>query len=141
MSFFYSRAEYLRPWKLATFAFGVALMIAGARWTPAPDWDVPISVIMPALTYLTAPCAVRTLADRRWRHLPLALFFTWFSVDGCYAVYWYFRDAFVLETMRSANAPISLILYGLCGIFWLYRGSLRELQADVRRALTRGRGR
>ena len=139
MSYFYSRAEYLRPWKLATLAFGVALMIAGALWTPAPDWDVPISVIMPVVTYLTAPCGVRTLVDRRWRHLPLALFLTWLSVDGCYAIYWHFRDPFVLETMRSANAPISLILYGLCGMFWLYRGSLRALLADVRRAVARDR--
>jgi len=140
-TFFYPLSEYLRPWKLATFTLGVALMIAGAIYTPAPDWDVPISVIMPVITYLTAPCAVRTLIDHRWRHLLLALFFTWFSVDGCYALYWHYRDPFVLETMRSANAPISLILYGLCGMFWLYRGSLRELVADVRSAVARHRAR
>ena len=140
-TFFYAPREYLRPWKLATFAFGVALMIAGAIYTPAPDWDVPISVIMPVITYLTAPCGVRVLVERRWRHLPLALFFTWFSVDGAYAIYWHYRDPFVLETMRSANAPISLILYGLCGMFWLYRGSLRDLRGDVKNALARRRAR
>jgi len=138
-AFFYPRHEYLRPWKLATFISGVALMIAGAIFTPAPDWDVSISVIMPTLTYLTAPCGVRTLADRRWRHLPLALLFTWFSVDGSYAIYWHYRDPSVLETMRAANAPISLILYGLCGMSWLYRGSLRELMADLRHAIARDR--
>jgi len=139
VNFFYTPAEYLRPWKLATFAFGVALMILGAIYTPAPDWDIPISVIMPVITYLTAPCAVRTLVDRRWRHLPLALFFAWFAVDGSYALYWHFRDPFVLETMRSANAPISAILYALCGVFWLYRGSLRELLTETRRAFERRR--
>jgi hypothetical protein len=92
---------------------------------------------MPAFTYMTAPCSVRTVVDRRWRHLPLALFLTWFSVDGSYAIYWHFRDPFVLATMRSANAPISLILFCLCGMFWLYRGSLRELYADVRAAVSR----
>ena len=137
MSYFYAPAEYLRPWKFATFAFGVALMITGAIFTPAPDWDVPISLIMPTITYLTSPCSVRALIDRRWRHLPLALFFTWLSVDGAYAIYWHFRDPFVLETMRSANAPISLILYGLCGMFWLYRGSLRDLLRDIRSAVAR----
>ena len=137
MTFFYSLREYLRPWKLATFACGVALMIVGAIYTPQPDWDIPISLIMPAITYLTAPCSVRTFVDRRWQHLPLALFFTWFSVDGSYAIYWYFRDPFVLDTMRSANAPISLVLYCLCGMLWLYRGSLRELNADVRSAIRR----
>jgi hypothetical protein len=137
MSYFYPMTEYLRPWKLSTFSFGVALMILGAIYTPQPDWDIPISLIMPAITYLTAPCSVRRLVDRRWRHLPLALFFTWFAVDGSYAIYWYFRDPFVLATMRSANAPISLVLYCLCGVFWLYRGSLRELFADVRSAIRR----
>ena len=139
MSFFYAPSEYLRPWKLATFAFGVALMIAGAIYTPLPDWDIPISLIMPAISYLTAPCSVRTFVDRRWRHLPLALFFTWVAVDGSYAIYWHFRDPSVLANMRSANAPISLVLYCLCGVFWLYRGSLPELYSDLRAAITRGR--
>lgn len=137
MSFFYPTSEYLRPWKLATFAFGLALMIVGAIYTPQPDWDIPISIIMPGITYLTAPCSARVLVERRWRHLPLALFFTWFSVDGSYAIYWHFRDPYVLEMMRSANAPISLVLYCLCGMFWFYRGSLRELYTDVRSAIRR----
>jgi hypothetical protein len=137
VSFFDPPSEYLRPWKLATFAFGVALMIAGAIYTPQPDWDIPISIIMPGITYVTAPCSVRAVATLTWRHLPLALFFTWFSVDGSYAIYWHFRDPAALEHMRSANAPISLLLYCLCGLVWLYRGSLRSLVIDVRRALSR----
>jgi hypothetical protein len=135
--FFYPPSEYLRPWKLATFTSGVALMIAGSIYTPAPDWDIPISLIMPGITYLTAPCSVRAFVERRWRHLPLALLLIWLSVDGSYAIYWHFKDPWVLETMRSANAPISLVLYGLCGFIWLYRGSLRELYADVRHAVRR----
>lgn len=137
MSFFYPMAEYLRPWKLATFVFGVALMITGAIYRIAPDWDVPISLIMPGITYLTAPCGVSVFVRRQWKLAPAALFFAWFSVDGIYAIYWYFQDPWVLETMRSANAPISLMLYGLCGFFWLYRGSLKALQSDVRNAVRR----
>ena len=38
--------EYLRPWKLATLAFGIALLIAGSFYYEAPDWDIPISLIM-----------------------------------------------------------------------------------------------
>ena len=30
--------EYLRPWKLATLAFGIALLIAGSFYYEAPDW-------------------------------------------------------------------------------------------------------
>ena len=137
VNYLYPLSEYLRPWKLSTFAFGVALMIAGATYTPQPDWDIPISIIMPLITYVTAPCGVSVLVNRRWAYLPVALFFAWFSVDGSYAMYWHFRDPVVLDHMRSANAPISALLYGLCGVFWLYRGSLRELAADVRRAVSR----
>jgi hypothetical protein len=137
MSYFYPVSEYLRPWKLATFAFGVALMIVGAIYTPAPDWDVPISLIMPGITYLTAPCSVSVVVRRQWRLIPVALFFTWFSVDGVYAIYWYLEDPWVLETMRSANAPISLMLYGLCGFIWLYRGSLKDLYSEIRSAVRR----
>ena len=37
-----------------------------------------------------------------------------------------------LELMREVNFPASLSLYGLCGVLWLYRGSLRELWHDAR---------
>jgi hypothetical protein len=127
--------EYLRPWKLVTLAIGLALLVLGAIYDQALDWDIPISIIMAALTYLTAPWSMRALLDRRWRQWPLMLFTVWFSVDGCYWLYWHFKNPVALEMMRSANFPASLSLYGLCGVIWLYRGSLRELLADLRNAL------
>lgn len=133
MSFFYAPIEYLRPWKLASLSTGVTLLIAGSIYTPAPDWDIPISLIMATSTYLTAPCSLRILLERDWRHAPLALVSTWFSVDGCYTLYWHFKDSVVLDSMRSANAPASLALYGICGVIWLYRGTLKELIDDIRR--------
>lgn len=139
MRFLYAPREYLRPWKLASLAAGIALLLLGAFLTPAMDWDVPISFIMAGCTYLTAPCSLRALLERHWRHLPLALLSTWFSVDGCYALYWHFKDPAALEAMRSANAPASLALYGLCGMIWLYRGSLRELMGEIRAVVGRGR--
>ncbi|GHT85015.1 hypothetical protein AGMMS49543_15680 [Betaproteobacteria bacterium] len=135
LKFFYSPTEYLRPWKLASLACGIALLILGSIYTPAPDWDIPISFIMAGLTYWTAPCSLRTLLERKWRLLPLAAFFTWLSVDGCYAFYWYFKDPEALHAMRSANAPASLALYGICGVIWLYRGSLKGLARELRNAL------
>ena len=93
---------------------------------PAPDWDIPISFIMAGLTYLTAPWSLRVLIERRWRQLPLALLFIWFTVDGCYWLYWRIRDPVALELMRDANFFASLALYGICGVLWLYRGSLRK---------------
>ena len=124
-------AEYLRPWKLFTLAAGIFLLVIGALLGIAPDWDIPISFIMALLAYLTAPWSLRVLLERRWRLLPWALLATWFTVDGCYALYWHYRAPQVLELMRAYNFPASLALYGLCGVLWLYRGSLREFAADA----------
>ena len=78
-------AEYLRPWKLITFAAGVTLLIAGSYFYDAPDWDIPISLIMAGLAYLTAPVSMRIILERKWKQFPLMLFYTWFTVDGSYA--------------------------------------------------------
>lgn len=123
-------AEYLRPWKLATFAIGLGLLLLGARFAPAPDWDIPVSLLMAACTYLAAPWSLRMLLERRWRSWPLVVLCTWFSVDGCYAIYWHFAAPDVLDRMRDANWPVSLPLYGICGALWLHRGPLRDLASD-----------
>ncbi|MFT3898086.1 MAG: hypothetical protein QM719_10410 [Thermomonas sp.] len=127
MNFLYPPSEYLRPWKLLTLAIGIGLLVAGSIHTPAPDWDIPVSLLMAGCTYFTAPCSLRVLLDRKWRQLPLAILSAWLSVDGGYALYWHFRDPAALALMRSANAPASLALYVACGGIWLYRGTLREL--------------
>jgi hypothetical protein len=126
--------EYLRPWKLITLAIGIALLIAGAFYYQAPDWDIPISFIMAILAYLTAPWSLRVLLERRWQHLPGALFATWFTVDGCYWLYWHYMNPAALEAMREANFFASLALYGVCGVVWLYRGSLRGLFKTIKRS-------
>ena len=125
--------EYLRPWKLATLAFGVALLIAGSFYYQAPDWDIPISLIMALLAYLTAPWSLHVLVERQWRMWPAMLFATWFTVDGCYWIYWHFKNPVALELMREANFPASLSLYAICGLLWYYRGSLREALAQMRK--------
>jgi hypothetical protein len=131
--------EYLRPWKLATLALGIALLIVGSYFTPAPDWDVPISLIMALLAYLTAPCSLRVIVERRWRWWPLMLFATWFTVDGCYWIYWHFKNPIALDMMREVNFPASLSLYAMCGLVWYYRGSAREALREV--SLLAGRAR
>ena len=118
--------EYKRPWKLFTLFVGLLLLVAGSFYYQAPDWDIPISFIMAVLTYLTAGWSMRVLVRRQWRNFPLMLFFTWFCVDGCYTIYWYFKDPAALEMMRSANFFASLVLYGMCGLIWYYQGNLRK---------------
>jgi len=127
-----NKTEYFRPWKLFTLAIGIALLIVGSFYYKAPDWDIPISFIMAILAYLTAPWSLRVILERQWRLWPSMLLATWFSIDGCYAIYWSFKDPVALEMMRSANFPASLSLYGMCGILWLYQGSLGQLFSDVK---------
>jgi len=122
--------EYFRPWKLFTLAIGIMLLIVGSFYYKAPDWDIPISFIMATLAYLTAPWSLRVILERQWRRWPVMLLATWFTVDGCYAIYWSFKDPVALEMMRAANLPASLSLYGMCGILWLYQGSLGQLFSD-----------
>ena len=104
-------------------------MIAGVLYNLAPDWDVPINLIMPLLTYLTAPWSMRVILQRRWRQFPLMLLYTWFSVDGSY---WHFKAPAVLRMMRYDNFVTSLPLYCLCGMIWLYQGSLSQFIAEVK---------
>jgi hypothetical protein len=124
--------EYFRPWKLVTLAVGISSLILGSFHYGAPDWDIPISFIMAIFAYLTAPWSMRALIERKWRLWPLMFLFTWFTVDGCYAIYWHFKNPVVLEPMRSVTFPASLSLYGMCGILWLYRGNLRQLVSEIR---------
>lgn len=131
--------ELLRPWKLATLAAGLGLLIGGSFVYNAPDWDIPVSIIMAVVAYLTAPWCMRVLLERRWRAAPLALFLTWFAVDGCYALYWSAVNPRALELMRDANAPVlrrrSRYLWrsGYCG----YHG---DASGALAQALPRGSG-
>jgi hypothetical protein len=126
--------EYLRPWKLATLAIGIGLLIFGAYYEQSPDWDVGISILMAVLTYLTAPWSMRVLLERRWKWMPLAAFWTWLSVDG---VYWAYNFALPdIVDWREANFLASLSLYGICGVIWIYIGSLRDLAAELRVAIS-----
>jgi len=87
--------EYKRPWKLFTLFVGLSLLIVGSYYMPAPDWDISISNIMAFFTYLSAAWSLRVLVERQWKNIPLMLFLTWFSVDGCYSIYWYFKESLI----------------------------------------------
>ena len=126
-----TKPELLRPWKLFTLAVGIALLVIGSFYYDAPDWDIPISFIMAILSYLTASWSMHVIVERRWKQWPLMLFFTWFTVDGCYWLYWSWKNPLALELMREANAPASLSLYWMCGLVWFYRGTLREFVTDA----------
>lgn len=124
--------EYLRPWKLATLALGIAALVCGQYVWPAPDWDTGVSLVMAGLTYLVAPFFGRVWLERDWRRAPMALLNAWLCVDGCYFVYWWFVDPRAL-VMRAANAPASLALFLACVVLWTPRLALRDLLPAARR--------
>lgn len=122
--------EYLRPWKLVTFVIGLGLLVAGSFYYHAPDWDIPISIIMATITYFAAPWSMRVILERQWKLFPVMLFITWFTVDGCYWIYWSYQNPEAL-VMRDVNFPASLCLYGICGVLWFYEGTLKELYKEI----------
>lgn len=124
--------EYIRPWKIVTLVLGISLLILGSHYYPAPDWDVPISLIMGLLAYLMAPWSLRVIVERQWKYVPLMLFYTWFTVDGCYWLYWRYKNPVALEQMRDANFLASLSLYGMCGLIWYFKGSLKQFFKALR---------
>jgi uncharacterized protein involved in response to NO len=124
--------EYKRPWKLFSLLIGLLLLIAGSFYFPLPDWDVPISFIMAFFAYLTASWSMHVVVERQWKKFPLMLFYTWFTVDGSYAIYWHFMNPQALADLREFNFGVSLLLYGMCGFVWYYQGSLKQLTLDAK---------
>ena len=120
MNYLYPAAEYFRPLKLISLMFGLMFLFAGALWSGLPDWDIAVSLIMAAPAYITAAPTMRVFIERRWQHLPKAVFWTWFTVDGTYVIYWGLRDPAVLDALRHANAAASMALYLACGVVWYY---------------------
>lgn len=124
--------ECRRPWKVVTFLIGLSLLIVGSFVVPAPDWDIPVSIIMATFTYLTAGWSMHVMVERRWRDWPLMLFLTWWCVDGCYALYWSLVNPQALDLMREANWPASLSLFWMCGLVWYWNGSLKDMMKLLR---------
>ena len=118
MNYLYPLAEYFRPLKLISLMFGLMFLFAGALWSGLPDWDIAVSLIMALPAYITAAPTMRVLLERRWICAPQAIFWTWFTVDGTYVIYWGLRDPVTLDALRHANAAASLALYLACGVVW-----------------------
>ena len=129
--------ELRRPWKIVSFSAGMLWLFYGAVCYEISDWDIGISLLMGGLTYLCAPWSVVTI-HRAIKYRPhawpvrivIALLPAMFAVDW---VYWLYHSAVGNQMLRWENFKVSMALYFLCGIAWCYRGSLRELLAEIRR--------
>lgn len=123
--------ELRRPWKLWSFAAGMAWLFYGALTYKFDDWDVGISALMGGLTYICAPWTVLTTVvclRERPQHWPMrlavALVVAWAVIDGSYTAY---NEIMQHPMDRSANFPASAAFYFLAGTLWSYRGSLQQL--------------
>ena len=75
---------------------------------------------------------MHVVIERQWKKLPQMLFYTWFSIDGCYWIYWHYTDPVALEFMREANFFASLSLYGMCGLVWYYEGTAKQFISEAK---------
>lgn len=78
---------------------------------------------MAVLTFLTAPWVCIEIRNKRWKSLPLAIFFAWFAIDGSY---WLYNLAMGHMMVRDANAIASTPLYFICGLIWMLNGRLNR---------------
>jgi hypothetical protein len=121
--------------KAISFLVGLGLLLAGAVWLGYPDWDIGICFVMALTTLATAEWSIQVLWQRRWQWIPLAIFWTWLSVDGVYWAYWSIVKPEVM--IREGQWLASLCLYALCGIIW-YR--LVPMMAVRIQQITTGEG-
>lgn len=128
--------ELLRPWKLATFAIAMALLIYGALNFHIGDWDLGVTLIMGTLTYVFAAPGVRALATAVRRPSGpalldgvVALAIAWFVIDGAYLAWHTLKGN---PIYRADNFHASTPIYFMAGLFWLYRGSLSQMIDNLR---------
>ena len=131
--------ELARPWKLFSFCLAMSWLFYGALNYDIGDWDVGITILMGVLTYLMAPWSVYIILSairyrpRYWYlHIIAALIAGLFVVDWVYMLY---HTIVGNQTYREANFYASAPLYFIAGSVWLYRGSLKELVANIKKLL------
>ena len=121
MKFFYPLTEYFRPNKLFTLGLGMIFLICGALFSGLPDWDIPVSLLMGLMAYITAPPVVRVILECRWHQMLYAAFWMWFTVDITYVLYWGAFDPTMMFELRAANAAASLALFLMAGVIWYFQ--------------------
>ena len=115
--------------KLISFALGLMLISIGSFYENAIDWDIGVSVTMAVFTFFYAEWTIVTFRTLNWKMMIPSIIATWWTVDGCYIIYWAFMNPDALE-MRSASIFPSLLLYLLCGFIWY---ALRPLDLHLYR--------
>lgn len=122
-----------------SFCLAISWLFYGELNYSIGDWDVGITILMGVLTYLMAPWSVYIILSavryrpRYWYlHITAALIAGLFVVDWVYMLY---HTIVGNQTYREANFYASAPLYFIAGSVWLYRGSLRDLVANIKKLL------
>ena len=115
---------FLSPvWKLLSFAIAVVGLSILSRYSDDPTWDIPETIILSGLTFVTAPWAVGVVCratlgcERGWWEVYVAACFWLFSSSWCYDAYVWAWFGFYPFTWLG-NLMISPFLYLLAGMFW-----------------------
>lgn len=115
----------------------MAWLLYGALVYDISDWDIGISLIMGGLTYVCAPWSLYIIFNatryrpRRWPLQLVAAFLpAIFAVDWSYLLY---HSVMGNRMLRWENFKVSSALYFICGSIWYYRGSIRDLMAEITR--------
>ena len=133
--------ELRRPWKLATFAGSLGVLLYGSQVMHISDWDVGVTLLMGVETYVLAAWCVHLLlrawrerGRRAWLWVPGSLAIAVFVVDTSYVLYHRWAGNVML---RAENFRASMPLFYLAGVLWYWRGTVRELWTTVREAIAR----
>lgn len=111
----------LEPWKLGIFALATASITLAAPYSGDPTWDVPDSLLVSLVVYLTAPWAVAEIA-RSWRRLDqgarrYAAIMILLTPCWTYELYILFRDGIYPPTWQS-NLVLSGMICVFAGLLW-----------------------
>ena len=134
--------DYLRlllvPWKVVSFAIGMAAFVIGALWFAVPTWDVGVSIWMSILCFALAPLAIslavvghrKHAGLRRAAYLIASAALIYFVGSGSYEIYHlvifdqhpptYWPNLFF-------SVPVAII----AGILWRYDGTLMDLFEEI----------
>ena len=127
--------EYFRLWKLVGLFLVISFLIIGSMIFKLPDWDIPISIIMPLFTYFFAPISLWLLLNfkkkailRQIFSVIISLCLCWISIDF---IYCYYNDYYHHHYYRESNFVASFILYWLSAFFLSYVGNFKSLKQDI----------
>ena len=107
---------YLNPWRLFTLLVGLCLLLYGADYYQAPDWDWGISFWMAGATYAAMPWFDKWIRSNELDEMIAAAVLWIACVDTVYCEYLIFHRM-TLE-MRGVNFGASTAIFGMCWVVW-----------------------